>query len=121
MFNNVGYCFSNRRRYMLKCLYVEDDGLANWHKKLPKGTFPSLCSDLTLLSFSDLLLSFMRATENFPNTLPKRHNRRQTNLYPNDYPKYYRFLNIHKPPRVDLDQRYTSTRITLLQYYIYTL
>lgn len=33
------FCFVNRRRTMMKCLYFEGDGYCVWSKRLERGTF----------------------------------------------------------------------------------
>ena len=33
------FCFVNRRRTLMKCLYFEGDGYCVWSKKLERGTF----------------------------------------------------------------------------------
>ena len=63
------FVFLNRRRVLMKVLYWDSDGLAIWHKRLEKGSFPKRRSDQVLMDRRDF---FMMLEGVIPRRVQKR-------------------------------------------------
>lgn len=63
------FVFLNRRRILMKVLYWDSDGLAIWHKRLEKGSFPKYRSEQALMDRRDF---FMMLEGVIPRQMQKR-------------------------------------------------